>query len=862
MSSSREKNLFSGGSETRVEPTVHLLFPSTAAAAVAGDVTNVDASTVSDPNEVMDPSSAFSNKASVTTSTIVPPPSTNAATIAATTAAATNNGTIVTESTPPIGSNAVTISATATATISNNDNAAPSTRGPCSNDNPEWEQVTLPCAVIDNNLIFDGAIDATTSTTTTATIAATTDADAGTASSAGSNTDSTNNDEQTSNSDATSPSDADSSNVSTAPVDSDEVVTTSSKNDKGTSTTSPSFYSCSAASGDEINAATANNDNSNNNNNNKVKNIPLFLRYNYEIYTPPNANDEDITNVLAKFENDLTYGMASSLGLVDCSQQLNTNANIAEFANTEISLKQASFQGGRSLLTHNDSQTHDYHYARRSLRNIENAKKNKKKKRLLAKLDDDMIGTTVVAGINGGDATDGSTPNPFLGVSAEPVDMVDTVLLGCTSSPPTMDMPSKCIPIRGFMTAWITEAQQTRLLRHLATTTTEEEHEEMLLGIIESYIEQNQTSYLTNNDANSNANDQLLHVSYVGERTLSIGMINPDVLARPVPSGNKVVNLEDDNGGFKAGYIGIATAAVLLAFVAIGAVWVRRHRRPTNRQEATNEPQLESGDGLEDGEGYIVGASRLASPMSSSSQDNAPNNKSLFGMSRGDSEEEEGAFPTVVQSESTMANKSGSFDYSNPLVSPQLSLIDDDGDDPDESQLSSLSPPQDENVPSDNLFGLSPGDRSDTMYDETSPSDITVVASGGAGAFDTALILPSVPQLDDDLENDESNDSVGDDANDGGDNNAMLQESSHPIAEEEEKSDMNDVVEPSADIDVQAKSPSPIKTQEEIVVETVDSEEEETVDESAPSSQPRNVEDEDKDDSDDEKSQASPLQIV
>ena len=365
-----------------------------------------------------------------------------------------------------------------------------------------------------------------------------------------------------------------------------------------------------------------------------------------------------------------------------------------------------------------------------------------------------------------------------------------------------LDVPSKCTPIHGYMTGWIAKTQQERL-RHLIENT-KEEQESMLLNTIESFIQHNQTSYITADSSTSGNNDLLLHVAYVGERNLSISSIDPEVLARPKIDSNKVAMDADDNGGLNSGYIGLTVAAAFLIIIAvlIGAGLVHRQRR-RNRQH--DEPEMHLAQ-QEEGQ---VSAVPLSSPFSTPSENTRA--KGLFGLSRGDKNDNflEGAFPTVARDDSIVASGGGSFasppispptsqldsdcddesipppqdenvrssnlfglstgnrsdailegeqptltqqDSSIPPMSPTLQQLDDGAADDDETQDSSLPPPQDENVRSNNLFGLNPGDRSDDMVSPSISQSDTLVASGANPLYDSVPMMPVDDGSDDEDE--------------------------------------------------------------------------------------------------------------
>lgn len=143
---------------------------------------------------------------------------------------------------------------------------------PCSNDNPNWEEGTLPClnSTTDYN-IFDGAF------TTTATDATTVDDDA-------------------------------------------EFNSTNTTNSQVKDL--PSSYSCyikstATAVASESNNSTTKNTSSTTSSTNDEE-TAIYFRFNYEIYTLPNQTTAQLTHILSEFEKKLGYGVAGAVGLVDC----------------------------------------------------------------------------------------------------------------------------------------------------------------------------------------------------------------------------------------------------------------------------------------------------------------------------------------------------------------------------------------------------------------------------------------------------------------------------------------------------------------------------------------------------------------
>lgn len=145
---------------------------------------------------------------------------------------------------------------------------------PCSTDNPEFDKETQPCLNSVMDTIFEGAFLPTTTTSTLPTLPKF--------------------DVSKFNLDAAATTVA--PDLTTAEM---EMNTTAAAEEL------PSFYSCIAASEDELTEGN-NHDN-------------LTLTFKYEIYTPSTV--KDYTSVLSTLERRLTNGVASSLGLAagDCS---------------------------------------------------------------------------------------------------------------------------------------------------------------------------------------------------------------------------------------------------------------------------------------------------------------------------------------------------------------------------------------------------------------------------------------------------------------------------------------------------------------------------------------------------------------
>ena len=112
------------------------------------------------------------------------------------------------------------------------------------------------------------------------------------------------------------------------------------------------------------------------------------------------------------------------------------------------------------------------------------------------------------------------------------------------------------------MTAYITSSQR-RHLRQLSGDSSEDQ-KTMLLNTVQSYIKQNQDSYL---------NDDLLHVAYTGPRELEVA---------PVESGTEQVEMNPNHGSLPGVIAAVALVAVF-AVVAVG-VAIRRRRRKSRTQ--------------------------------------------------------------------------------------------------------------------------------------------------------------------------------------------------------------------------------------------------------------------------------------
>ena len=186
----------------------------------------------------------------------------------------------------------------------------------------------------------------------------------------------------------------------------------------------------------------------------------------------------------------------------------------------------------------------------------------------------------------------------------------------CTSTTPEqLAAQSVCSPILGAMTSWLTVSQR-RQLRHLAETSSTSE-EEMLLSTIETYINTNQDTYL---------NDDLLHVSYIGDRSTT------EQVDAGLDTSKIEINPPNDDG-MNPGMIGLAVAIAVLAIIA-ALVGVAYHRRRQRRQR-----QFSPGPDVEEGAFPSYGLTPESESLGNSANDteaaaneeNIPQ-KDLFGM--------------------------------------------------------------------------------------------------------------------------------------------------------------------------------------------------------------------------------------
>mmetsp|Transcript_5789 Transcript_5789/g.12662 ORF Transcript_5789/g.12662 Transcript_5789/m.12662 type:complete len:690 (+) Transcript_5789:166-2235(+) len=295
-----------------------------------------------------------------------------------------------------------------------------------------------------------------------------------------------------------------------------------------TATTYPTFYSCSVTSQEELVQDGGSSAGSGSDAGGSNEEIPV--RFDYEIYTATSV--DDVTAVMSTFERQLTNGVASSLGLTDCP------ASKIATTTVEFAVRTTGGHGHQASYPWGDRKLLPYRGTRRTLQ----------KERLPG-------GTSRLL-----------DSNNIVGMSMDPLDELDTKLVNCTSSA-TLDTPSKCSPILGAMTVWVTKAQQ-RHLRQLVDTGTDSQ-EEMILTTVETYIKENEASYI---------NDELLHVAYVGQRNLTTtGGSNPDLIVNGA-QGTTQPDVGNTGKDFTPLIIGMATCGGIIVLLLLGAAWYRRRR--------------------------------------------------------------------------------------------------------------------------------------------------------------------------------------------------------------------------------------------------------------------------------------------
>lgn len=204
---------------------------------------------------------------------------------------------------------------------------------------------------------------------------------------------------------------------------------------------------------------------------------------------------------------------------------------------------------------------------------------------------------------------------------------LSTNLAACTSTTPEqLAAQSVCSPILGAMTAWLTVSQR-RQLRHLAETSSTSE-EEMILSTIETYINTNQDIYL---------NDDLLHVSYIGDRSTAVDA--------GLDTSKIEINPPNDDG-MNPGMIGLAVAMAVLAVIA-ALVGVAYHRRRQQRQQQFSAgPDRDLEEGAFPSYGLTPESESLGNSTEAAVNEDNVTQKDLFGIadvakSDDDMEEEE-----------------------------------------------------------------------------------------------------------------------------------------------------------------------------------------------------------------------------
>ena len=225
------------------------------------------------------------------------------------------------------------------------DGTAFTTRGdvnPCSNDNPEFSKGTQPCPGAINvfeGLDFEtsGSVDNTESTTEYTDSGDNEDVGGDTAEAVEgeSNNGGGGGDDTTNNQDDTTDEEINNEGTSNNSNGNDTVVIDG--------VAYPSFYSCTATEEELISSS----------NSNGSGNDELPISFNYEVYTSPSSTN-DIESILGNFERQLANGVASSLGLVDCADNIE---------DTDVAVEVALRMGGggrqrqlgmrRSLHNHN-----------------------------------------------------------------------------------------------------------------------------------------------------------------------------------------------------------------------------------------------------------------------------------------------------------------------------------------------------------------------------------------------------------------------------------------------------------------------------------------------------------------------------
>ena len=105
----------------------------------------------------------------------------------------------------------------------------------------------------------------------------------------------------------------------------------------------PSFYSCTATEEELISGS----------NSNGGGNDELPISFNYEVYTSPSSTT-NIETILGNFERQLANGVASSLGLVDCADNTDTEVAVEVALRMGGGGRQRQLGMRRSLHNHNN----------------------------------------------------------------------------------------------------------------------------------------------------------------------------------------------------------------------------------------------------------------------------------------------------------------------------------------------------------------------------------------------------------------------------------------------------------------------------------------------------------------------------
>ncbi|KAL3795891.1 hypothetical protein HJC23_002162 [Cyclotella cryptica] len=215
------------------------------------------------------------------------------------------------------------------------------------------------------------------------------------------------------------------------------------------------------------------------------------------------------------------------------------------------------------------------------------------------------------------------------------------------------------------MTAWIAKEQAGRIRQlSLESNSDYQTPEKYLLSTIQSYIEENQTSYLT---------DNLLEVAFVGERDFELNDTDQDILIRPV---TPQADTEAANN-ISSKYIGIGIGSVFFAILLAGLVFSYYQNKQSERNLEENvEMDMEAGNRESN---YDVKRPESSSKSSGSFKD------------------EDGAFPSVNNIQSMVASDGGSIQDSPPKL-----LLKESDVSHDSSIWTSLDP----NIPTEDIFGL------------------------------------------------------------------------------------------------------------------------------------------------------------